>query len=124
MASSKDFLEPFRAIAIQLQDLNKQAVQQYSPVVADIIHSRSRDVNYIEHTLDGLLDFCGYDPALQLYRRLCRHYYDINPYATAEYVNIYRKMWDEESLHENKKKKSKAMKKKIKSGSKSASLHK
>ena len=35
---------------------------------------------------------------LLLYKRLCRHYFDIDPRATAFYIDAYRKMWDEESL--------------------------
>ena len=79
-----------------LNSLNQQAVREYAPVVDSIIRTRSRDVRYIERTLDGLLGFCGYDPALQLYRRLCRYYYDIDPAATVGYVNAYREMWDSE----------------------------
>jgi hypothetical protein len=85
-----------RELAESLQLLNRQAVKEYTPLVEDIIHTRSRDVRHIEHTLDGLLDFCGYDPSLQLYRQLCRHYYDIDPVATVSYVNAYREMWDSE----------------------------
>ena len=44
--------------------------------------------------LDGLLDFCGHAPVLALYRKLCRHYYDIDPVATAEHVYTYRERWD------------------------------
>jgi len=43
-----------------MQDLQQQAAQQYQPVVDDILRTRSRDIQHIEHTLDGLLDFCGH----------------------------------------------------------------
>ena len=69
---------------------------QYTPVVDALLRTGSRDVRAIEQTLDGLLDFCGSDPALQLYRRLCRHYFSINAAATAYYVHAYREMWDSE----------------------------
>lgn len=65
------------------------------------MRSRSRDTRHIEHTLDGLLGFCGYDPALLLYKKLCRHYWDIDPAATASYINAYRNMWDSEETAEN-----------------------
>ena len=79
-----------------LQDLQKQAARQYKPVVDELVRSRSRDVKQIEHTLDGLLDFCGYEPVLKMFKRLCRHYWDIDPAATAFYVNAYREQWDSE----------------------------
>jgi hypothetical protein len=96
MTRSNDLVKSIRPLAIQLQKLNKQAEQEYRPIVESIIRSRSRDISHIEHTLDGLLSFCGYDPALQLYRKLCRYYYDIDPAATVEHINAYRNMWDEE----------------------------
>ncbi len=32
--------------------------------------------------------------AVLLYRRLCRHYCEIDPVATVSYVNTYRELWD------------------------------
>ena len=80
----------------QLQQLQLQAAQQYQPVVDALVRTGSRDVQQIEHTLDGLLDFCGHETVLQMYKQLCRHYWDIDPVATAEYVNAYREYWDSE----------------------------
>lgn len=91
------FFETIRGLAEQLQALNQRAVIAYAPLVEAILRSGDRDIRHIEHTLDGLLDFCGHDPALQLYRRLCRHYYDIDPAATVSYIEAYREMWDSES---------------------------
>ena len=78
----------------QLQQLQLQAAQQYQPMVDELVHTGSRDVQQIEHTLDGLLDFCGHAPVLEMYRRLCRHCWDIDPAATAYCVNAYRERWD------------------------------
>lgn len=86
------------ALAARIQNLNEQAAVEYAPVVEDILRSENRDVNWIEQTLDGLLDFCGHGPVLTLYRRLCRHYWAIDPAAAACYVQFYREMWDSESL--------------------------
>ena len=91
---SDDDLQTIRTLAGSMRDLQRQAAQAYLPVVDDILHTRSRDTQHIEHTLDGLLDFCGHEPILQLYKKLCRHYWDIDPTATADYVNAYREYWD------------------------------
>ena len=77
-----------------MRELEQRASLQYRPVVDDIVRSDSRDVQHIEHTLDGLLDFCGYEPAVLLYRQLCRHYWQVDPAATAFYINAYRERWD------------------------------
>ena len=93
MSDVDALFESISPIAERMQDLQRQAVQQYKPVVDDILHSGCRDAKQIEHTLDRLLDFCGYEPVLQLYKRLCRHYWDIDPAASADYIKAYREHW-------------------------------
>ena len=58
-------------LAGSMRDLQQQAAQQYRPVVDDILRTGSRDAQHIERTLDGLLDFCGHEPVVQMYRQLC-----------------------------------------------------
>lgn len=89
--------ESVRGMAESLQTLNQEALRANAPVVEALLRSRSRDTHRIEHTLDRLLDFCGYEPVLDLYKKLCRHYWDIDPAATASYIHAYREMWDSES---------------------------
>ena len=96
MSNYANMLESIRGLASSIHAINKTAVREYTPVVEAILRSRSRDARHIERTLDGLLDFCGYEPALQLYKGLCRYYFPINPAVTAEYVYAYREMWDSE----------------------------
>ena len=96
MSDYDTLLQSVSAIAKELQGLQTLAVAQYTPMVEAIIATSSRDVRHIEQTLDGLLDFCCHEPALQLYRRLCRHYFDFDPAATAGYINAYRELWDSE----------------------------
>jgi hypothetical protein len=80
-------------LARGVRDLQQQAAQQYRPVVNEIVRTGSRDAMHIERTLDGLLDFCGHEPVLAMYRQLCRHYLAINPAATADYIHAYRDRW-------------------------------
>ena len=83
-----------------LDGIQRRAAQQYEPVVDDILRNHSQDVEHIERTLDRLLDFCGFDPVLAMYKRLCRHYWDIDPAATAYYINAYREYWDSDRREE------------------------
>ena len=94
MNDDDSLLSSVRGIAASLQALHQQAMRQYTPVVESIMRLNSRDTRHIQHTLDGLLDFCGYAPALLLYRRLCRYYFQIDPAVTAEYVQAYRDFYD------------------------------
>ena len=92
--SGIDHMQAIRQLAGSLVELQRQAAQQYQPVVDDILRTRSRNTEHIEHTLDRLLGFCGDETVLQMYKKLCRHYWDIDPAATADYVNAYREYWD------------------------------
>ena len=101
MSNYDELLSWVKQLATGLQALHQLAVEQLTPTVEDILRSRSRDVRHIEQTLDRLLDHCCYDRALLLYRRLCRHYWQLDPVATVGYINAYREMWEpEESENE------------------------
>ena len=54
MNDHTSFLESIGTIAKHLQSLNRQAVREYTPVVENILWSRSCDTHHIERTLDGL----------------------------------------------------------------------
>lgn len=85
--SVKPFVERFN-------ELTKKAHAAYKPQVEALIKSKSTNNNEIELLLDYMLDFCGDSQMLLLYKKLCRYYWDINPKATAIYINYYREMWD------------------------------
>jgi len=91
-----DLVQVIGEIAQECSRLARQAEKLYTPEVADILRTRCRDPQRIEHLLDGMLDF-GFDAAMvRLYKKLCRYYFEIDPRATASYVYAYRDMWDEE----------------------------
>jgi len=94
MSDYANMLESIRGLASSLHVIHQKAVREYTPVVEAILRSPIPDTRHIECALDGLLDFCGYEPALHLYKKLCRHYYYINPIATAQYIDAYRELWD------------------------------
>ena len=86
------------ALANELQKLQREAVTGtiafYRPEDERITRTNNQDKNTIEHTLDALLDVAFDSDILLLFKKLCRHYYNINPQATAEYISFYREMWD------------------------------
>lgn len=93
MSGTED-MQAILKLADTMRELQRQAAQQFQPVVDDILRTRSRDTQHIEHTLDRLLSFCGDEAVLRMYKNLCRHYWDIDPAATAYHVNAYREYWD------------------------------
>jgi hypothetical protein len=86
--------QEFLDLVDSMRELERRAALQYRRVVDDILRSDSRDAQHIEHTLDGLLDFCGHEGVVQMYRQLCRHYWQVDPAGTAFYIDAYRERWD------------------------------
>ncbi|MDX2248522.1 MAG: hypothetical protein SF052_17185 [Bacteroidia bacterium] len=89
-------MEEIKKLVETHTQLAQQAREQYKQRVDHIITTQTKDVNHICYTLDFMLDFCFDDKILLLYRRLCRYLWDIDPVATASYINYYRERWDEE----------------------------
>ena len=90
-------LDNIRPLAAQIQALHQQVYFSYVPQVEYLISHGVKDDKEIQRLLDGLLDFCGDEKVLLLYKKLCRYYWDINPQATADYINIYRETLDYEN---------------------------
>jgi len=98
----RGLLDDLSAIIAPLHALHRQGVEAHAPSVREILRCRSRDAHLIERTLDHLLDHACIPQGLALFKSLCRHYWEINPQATASYINVYREMWDsdERETHE------------------------
>jgi len=74
--------------------LAKQAYGIYVQEIDSIITSKATNVKDIERILDSLLGICYDSNILKLFKKLCRYYYYIDKQAVAEYVEMYREMWD------------------------------
>lgn len=93
-------LDSFKELAESIQQNSQQAYEIYKNAVDRIYTDNSQDENEIECLLDYLVGYCYDEKMLILFKKLCRHYYKINPVATAEYVMTYKDMWDEEATEE------------------------
>ena len=93
-ATYQDFLAELKKNMAELQTLRQQAVEALTPSAQELVRSGSRDVQQIEHTLDQLLDHACLPEGLALFKTLCRHYWTLDPQATASYINAYRELWD------------------------------
>jgi hypothetical protein len=97
----RTLLDDLAAVIAPIQALHLQAVEALKPNVREIIDSNSRDARLIEHTLDHLLDHACIPQGLVIFKSLCRHYWEINPHVTANYINAYREMWDNDDHETN-----------------------
>ncbi len=98
-------VDPIIEMAKTAEQLTLKAVGIYSKEVENIIERKTKDQQTIERCLDGMLDFCGDEKMLALFKKLCRYYLAINETAVIEYVNIYRELWDIEENEMDEKKK-------------------
>lgn len=100
MTAFEEFVAAVRPLAEQISASYADALRRYEPEVDAIVQSGSQDAARIEQVLDGLLGFGDDADILRLFKRLCRHYWTLDKTATAEYVMIYRDMWDSEDTAE------------------------
>lgn len=94
--NTRNFLENIKPLIEEIALIHHKAYYEYKPHVEHLIASKITDDNTIQKILDYLLDHACNDEVLLLYKKLCRYYWDINPQATADYINYYREMWDNE----------------------------
>jgi hypothetical protein len=94
--NSDNLVKRIGNLFLYCQDLAGEAVILNTPIVDSIVETNSQDIKLIEHILDSLLDLAFDKYILILFKKLCRHYYAIDPHSATEYVLAYRDMWDEE----------------------------
>ncbi len=92
--SGDELLNAIKKIAKNMGELNQQAYQTYQTEVDSIILSKTTDNATIENQLDYMLGFCGDPLVLELYKKLCSYYWEINQQATRNYVHYYKQMWE------------------------------
>lgn len=102
-ATYEDLLYELKKPMAELQTLHQQAIEALAPSVQDMVRSGNQDVQRIERTLDQLLNHACMPKGLALFKNLCRHYWTLDPQATASYVNAYREMWDGDDLNDTDK---------------------
>jgi len=92
----KEIEELGNTIVTLQREAVKQTLLYWKPEAEKIISTKSKDINAIEHTLDALCETAFDDEVLIVFKKLCRYYYDIDPQATAQQIQFYREMWDNE----------------------------
>ena len=82
-------------IAEQIVQLHQKAYEVYLPLVEDVC-SRAISEDELSHLLDYLLDFACDEKMLGLYKRVCRRYVYVYPGCIKDYIEAYRKLWEDE----------------------------
>ena len=97
MEDESGILNDIKDLAKQICQLNEEAYHVYKPLVEDICNRRAPKME-VERLLDRLFGFAGNDRILELYKQVCRSYWQIYPDSIAYYIMDYRKYYDPESL--------------------------
>lgn len=97
LKNEKDLFQEVSSMIESMQPVIRQSLLMLTNQVDVLIKGRVSDDDRIQRLLDSLLDYAGMcDEGLVLFKRLCRYYYGINPQITAEYISIYRDLYDSE----------------------------
>lgn len=94
------------AIAQQVHDI-------YLPIVDDACR-RKLPEDQVSGIMEYLLNYAAFPNILTLYKKMCRNYIYVYPECIAEYIEIYRELYDndeEQEANENQEKNSERRKK-------------
>jgi hypothetical protein len=91
----KNQLEDIKYFAEQIKALNHEAYVYYKPITEKLCSGQASETD-VESVLERMLDFCGSNEMLNLFKRICKCYYGQYPEMIALEINGYREMWDAE----------------------------
>lgn len=97
------YLYEINEISKSIVELNKQKYVMIKDEIDVIIRNNIKNERNIERVLDEMLDILSFyktEETLLTFKKLCRYYFNINPQATVDYINIYRKYNEQEECYE------------------------
>ena len=80
----------------RLRSLYDEAYVIYKNLPIDICN-KDAELEEVEFLLDRMLDFCGDDRILELFKQVCRKYYKTYPEAIAFQIRSYREYYDSDN---------------------------
>lgn len=91
-----NFIDEIITIAEAIKSLNAQAYAIYEPMVADICTREFVGEKEIEYLLDGLLSAYTSGDMTELFKKVCRKFYNQYPEMITDYIMFYKEMYDED----------------------------
>lgn len=77
------------------EERKKQIYKHFVNAVGLVISGKVTKEAEIEGIMDGLLDFGDDEDFLALYKKLCRHVYNIYPQMVGEHIVMFRMQFEE-----------------------------
>ena len=78
-----------------IKSLFEAAYEHYRPLTENLCGRLAPEAE-VEYVLDRMLDVCGTDKMLGLFKRICRRYYDIYPEMIVSEIQMYRESYDDD----------------------------
>lgn len=98
MEKSDTFFTDVCELAEKLVNLGKEAYYEYMGPVERLCDNPNASENEVGLMLDYLLEFCGNDKVLGLYKKVCRTFYNKYPACISDYIIYYLEEYDPEKV--------------------------
>lgn len=95
ISDEQQVLKEITALVGIFEEQKKQIYKHYANAVALVISEKITKESEIERIMDGLLDFGDDENFLILYKKLCRHVYNIYPQMVGEHIALFRMQFEE-----------------------------
>ena len=82
-------------IAYHINILHEKAYREYLGLVENLCDNPGASENEVGLMLDYLLEFCGNDKVLDLYKRVCRTFYKKYPECIVRYIMWYQEEYED-----------------------------
>jgi 5'-deoxynucleotidase YfbR-like HD superfamily hydrolase len=79
----------------QIKALNDEAYRSYKPIAEELCNGQASEAD-VEFVLDRMLDFCGSNEILAMFKKICKCYFELYPEMITFEINAYRERWDTE----------------------------
>lgn len=80
-------------IVRSFRNLNQQILAVYTPLVEEICSRKNVGTKKLENLLDWLESSCISDDVIELFKKVCRHFYYQYPEVITDYVLIYKELY-------------------------------
>lgn len=83
-------------IVKQVRNLNQQILAVYTPLVEEICLGKNVSKKDLENLLDWLVSSCISDDVVELFKKVCRHFYYQYTEVITDYVLIYKELYEDD----------------------------
>lgn len=95
ISDEQQILKEITELVGLFEEQKKQIYKHFVNAVGLVISGKVTKEAEIERIMDGLLDIGDDEDFLALYKKLCRHVYNIYPQMVGEHIALFRMQFEE-----------------------------